>query len=127
MNEEKLLLILKNSVIEKGVEDNLQGEFTFLKQNKYFKHLDFDSLCGVFLNYIKLILEFDIANFHAAADAGSEIRWEGNISDFLELLGDFIKKERENLMDDPVHFFGFKYCFIVWTKNSKDIDWGQHE
>jgi len=127
MSEEKLILILKNSVIEKGVEDNLQGEFTYLKQNKYFKHLDFDSLCGVFLNYIKLILEFNIANFHAAADAGSEIRWEGNISDFLELLEAFIKKERENLIDDPVHFFGFKYCFIIWTKNSKDIDWGQHE
>jgi len=118
----ELLKKLKESQFEKGAEDNLQGDFDYLRNSSVFSSFSFDEFLPVFISYLKIIGELDLADFHSQKIVGKEDKWEGDSKHFFEGLHDFIEKNYSRLKKESVHFFDFEFCYIKWEKIAKDID-----
>jgi hypothetical protein len=74
-----------------------------------------------FLYFLEYLLRENLVIMYGAYDKKNdhEVKWEGSTEKLMEMLRKFIMTyPQEKLENDPVHFFDFKYCFLIWT-----IDW----
>jgi hypothetical protein len=80
-----------------------------------------DEAMETFLYFLEYLLKEDLVEFYGAYDKKNnrEVKWNGSTEELMGMLRDFIKNYPQKMLEEnPVHFFDFKYCFLVWT-----IDW----
>jgi len=80
-----------------------------------------DETMKLFLEFVEHLLRKDMVQLYGAYDKKNdrEVRWNGSVEDIMDLLKKFTKDfPQEKLESEPVYFFDFEYCFLVWK-----VDW----
>lgn len=115
---------LSNYFFEKTEEESLGNYWLYLKNSD--PSINFIQIQEIFLKSIEFIYREDLAEFFGAYDKG-EIKWEGDIEKFTSELKKFVTTHKKEITATESFFYNFKYCFIVWKVDSKNINWSQYE